>query len=174
MTSSKYKFGIDFHGVITASPAFFRDFTALAFDRDYEVFVISGGPYLVVKNFLDSWKIRYNNIFSLIDHFASRGQVKYFPNGNFKVPDELWDKAKAEYCLQNGIDIQIDDTPGYGASFSTPFCCYNPENRTCEVGGKVICAVSGKAPACMCTPTAQFPSGKRASSWRIWTRWPRR
>ena len=42
------------------------------------------------------------------------------------------------YCLQNGIDIQIDDTPGYGASFSTPFCCYNPENRTCEVGGKVI------------------------------------
>ena len=121
MTSSKYKIGIDFHGVITASPAFFRDFTALAFDRDYEVFVISGGPYLVV-----------------IDHFASRGQVKYFPNGNFKVPDELWDKAKAEYCLQNGIDIQIDDTPGYGASFSTPFCCYNPENRTCEVGGKVI------------------------------------
>ena len=113
MTSSKYKIGIDFHGVITASPAFFRDFTALAFDRDYEVFVISGGPYLVVKNFLDSWKIRYNNIFSLIDHFASRGQVKYFPNGNFKVPDELWDKAKAEYCLQNGIDIQIDDTPGY-------------------------------------------------------------
>ena len=138
MTSSKYKIGIDFHGVITASPAFFRDFTALAFDRDYEVFVISGGPYLVVKNFLDSWKIRYNNIFSLIDHFASRGQVKFFPNGNFKVPDELWDKAKAEYCLQNGIDIQIDDTPGYGASFSTPFCCYNPENRTCEVGGKVI------------------------------------
>ena len=120
MTSSKYKIGIDFHGVITASPAFFRDFTALAFDRDYEVFVISGGPYLV------------------IDHFASRGQVKYFPNGNFKVPDELWDKAKAEYCLQNGIDIQIDDTPGYGASFSTPFCCYNPENRTCEVGGKGI------------------------------------
>ena len=48
MTSSKYKIGIDFHGVITASPAFFRDFTALAFDRDYEVFVISGGPYLVV------------------------------------------------------------------------------------------------------------------------------
>ena len=83
MTSSKYKIGIDFHGVITASPAFFRDFTALAFDRDYDVFVISGGPYLVVKNFLDSWKIRYNNIFSLIDHFASRGQVKYFPNGNF-------------------------------------------------------------------------------------------
>ena len=31
MTSSKYKIGIDFHGVITASPAFFRDFTALAF-----------------------------------------------------------------------------------------------------------------------------------------------
>ena len=57
MTSSKYKIGIDFHGVITASPAFFRDFTALAFDRDYEVFVISGGPYLVVKTgFSEGWK----------------------------------------------------------------------------------------------------------------------
>ena len=52
MTSSKYKIGIDFHGVITASPAFFRDFTALAFDRDYEVFVISGGPYLVVLSLI--------------------------------------------------------------------------------------------------------------------------
>lgn len=138
MTDSKYKIGIDFHGVITEAPVFFRDFAALALDKGYEIYVISGGPHLVVQNFLNAWHIGYNHIFSLIDHFASRGQVKYFSNGNFKVPDELWNTAKAEYCLKNHIDIQIDDTPNYGASFSTPFCCYNPQTHTCEIGDRTI------------------------------------
>ena len=138
MMDSKVRIGIDFHGVITEAPAFFRDFTALAIERNYEVHIISGGPYSVEKNFLDSWKIQYTQIFSLLDYFAARGQVEYFANGNFKVPDVLWDKAKAEYCLQHNINIQIDDTFNYGKSFSTPFCLYNAATATCEVGGKTI------------------------------------
>ena len=38
------RIGIDFHGVITEAPAFFRDLTTLAFDKDYEIYIISGGP----------------------------------------------------------------------------------------------------------------------------------
>ena len=132
------RIGIDFHGVITEAPAFFRDLTTLAFDKDYEIYVISGGPYLVEKNFLDAWQIKYTAIFSLLEHFASHGQVTYFENGNFKVPDELWNKAKAEYCLEHNIDIQIDDTFEYGKNFSTPFCLYNSKTSTCEIGSKVI------------------------------------
>ena len=64
------RIGIDFHGVITEAPAFFRDLTTLAFDRDYEIYIISGGPYLVEKNFLDAWHIKYTEIFSLLEHFA--------------------------------------------------------------------------------------------------------
>lgn len=138
MTSKKLKIGIDFHGVITEEPAFFREFTALAFDRGHEIHIVSGGPYLVERNFLDTWKISYTRIFAMVDHFASLGQVEYFPNGNFKVPDELWNKAKAEYCLKNGIDIQIDDTPAYGIFFSTPFCCYNAAGKICDLGGKMV------------------------------------
>ena len=38
MTDSKYKIGIDFHGVITEAPVFFRDFAALALDKGYEIY----------------------------------------------------------------------------------------------------------------------------------------
>jgi len=138
MVSRKLKIGMDFHGVITEAPSFFREFTALAFDHGHEIHIISGGPYLVERNFLDTWKISYTTIFAMVDHFASLGQIEYFANGNFKVPDELWNKAKAEYCLANDIDIQIDDTPSYGDFFTTPFCWYNAAGRVCDLGNKIV------------------------------------
>ncbi len=138
MKHSSYKIGIDFHGVITVSPSFFREFSELAYAHGHEIYIISGGPYIVVRNFLDTWKIRYQHIFSLIDHFSSKGQVEYFSNGNFKVPDNLWDQAKAEYCRENGIDIQIDDTASYGIYFDRPFCYYDSQRRCCEISGRHI------------------------------------
>ena len=90
------------------------------------------------KDFLQAWHIQYTQIFSLLDYFASRGKVEYFDNGNFKVPDELWNKAKADYCRENNIDIQIDDTASYGNDFSTPFCLYNPQTATCTIADKNI------------------------------------
>ncbi len=133
MRSFNLRIGIDFHGVITSNPTFFRNFTALAISKGHEIFIVSGGPFLVEKKFLDAWHIQYTQIFSLLDHFASCGQVEYFDNGNFKVPDELWNKAKAQYCQDNNIDIQIDDTAHYGTEFSTPFCLYNPETASCTM-----------------------------------------
>lgn len=138
MRSFNLRIGIDFHGVITEDPAFFRNFTALALSKGHEIFIISGGPQQVEKKFLKAWHIQYTEIFSLLDYFAGRGQVKYFDNGNFKVPDELWNKAKAQYCKEHDIDIQIDDTAQYGDSFSTPFCHYNSQTAICTISGQDI------------------------------------
>ena len=127
------RIGIDFHGVITEAPVFFRNFNALALNKGHEIYIISGGPHQVEKDFLKAWHIQYTKIFSLLDHFAARGKVEYFDNGNFKVPDELWNKAKADYCRENDIDIQIDDTARYGDDFSTPFCLYDPKTSSCTM-----------------------------------------
>lgn len=138
MTSKSFKIGVDFHGVITAAPSFFRDFNGLALSRGHEIHVVSGGPYLVERKFLDSWQIGYSQIFALVDYFAGMGKITYFANGNFKVPDELWNRAKAEYCLQNNINIQIDDTAMYGTFFRTPFALYNAAGHSCRIGGQLI------------------------------------
>ena len=138
MTDSRYKIGIDFHGVITEAPVFFAIFAALALDKGYEIYVISGGPHLVVQNFLNAWHIGYNHIFSLIDHFASRGQVKYFSNGNFKVPDELWNTAKAEYCLKTTLISKLMTLPTTALRFPRRFVVHNPQTHTCEIGGRTI------------------------------------
>ena len=140
------RIGIDFHGVITSNPTFFRNFTALALSQGHEIFIISGGPFLVEKKFLDAWHIQYTEIFSLLDYFASLGQVEYFDNGNFKVPDELWNKAKSQYCQEHNIDIQIDDTAHYGAEFSTPFCLYDAETLSCSMPDNSIISFN-KSPA---------------------------
>lgn len=138
MASSKLKIGIDFHGVITANPIFFKKFTHLAQRKGYLIYVISGGPRQKVKSFLDENQIHYYDIFSLVDYFSELGEVRYSADGSFEVDKQLWNSAKAKYCYDNGIDIQIDDSPEYGISFSTPFCHYNPEQKVCEVDGYKI------------------------------------
>ena len=132
------RIGIDFHGVISENPTYFRDFSAVAYERGHTIYVISGGPYSVEKSFLDFWGIKYTEIFSMLDYFARRGQVEYFANGNFKVPDCLWDEIKGKFCRDNEIDIHIDDTLQYGKNFSTPFCWYDKKGKLCIADGKKI------------------------------------
>ena len=132
------RIGIDFHGVISENPTYFRDFSALAYERGHTIYIISGGPYSVEKSMLEVWGIKYTEIFSMLDYFARRGQVEYFANGNFKVPDCLWNEIKGTYCRDNKIDIHIDDTLQYSKSFSTPFCWYDKEKNLCVVQGRKI------------------------------------
>ena len=132
------RIGIDFHGVISEKPAYFREFSAAAYARGHTIYVISGGPYSVEKSMLDMWGIKYTEIFSMLDYFARRGQVEYFANGNFKVPDCLWNEIKGIYCRDNEIDIHIDDTVAYSKNFFTPFCLYSKEDDACCVQGNKI------------------------------------
>lgn len=138
MTNSDYKIGIDFHGVITSAPSFFKNFTRLAQAKGWKIYVISGGPYQKVKDYLDKQGIKYDKIFALVDYFSEQGKVIYGGDGHFEVDKELWNKAKAEYCREQNVNIQIDDSPEYGVAFSTPFCHFNPEKKVCEVDGHKI------------------------------------
>ena len=36
--------------------------------------------------------------------------------------DELWNKAKADYALEEKLDLVYDDSPRYGKYFKTPYC----------------------------------------------------
>jgi hypothetical protein len=131
------RIGIDFHGVINHNPEFFRAFTKVAFEKGHEIYIVSGGTYEEEKDYLDVWNIKYTHIFALIDYFKKIGKIEFFNDGIFRVSDELWDKAKADYCRIN-IDIHIDDTVRYRKNFTTPFCLYDKISKSCILGNRVI------------------------------------
>ncbi len=125
------KIGIDYHGVITANPEFFKDFNTLALARGIQIYILSGGFEKDITDFLRQHQIPYSHIWSLADYFDKNKQLTYLPDGSFKVDDKLWNAAKAEYCEQHGINFHIDDSVLYGEHFTTPFCLYDVKNKTC-------------------------------------------
>ena len=133
MTSAdKLKIGLDFHGVITDNPEYFKVFANEALRRGYEIHIISGGPKATIEKFLQQWGIKYTDIFAIVDYYDARGCVTFYENGEFKVPDKLCNCAKAAYCDENGINIHIDDTMSYSEGFTTPFCFYDVKTRHCR------------------------------------------
>lgn len=134
MRKNKLKIGLDFHGVISKRPDFFSRLSQAACQRGYEVHIITGGPSKIVESFLKEHKIFFNEIFAIYDYYDAQGEVEYFSNGEFKVPDKLWNSAKAEYCTTRGINIHIDDSRQYAKWFTTPFCRYNDKSQNCHLG----------------------------------------
>lgn len=55
--ADKLKIGLDFHGVITDNPEYFKVFANEALRRGYEIHVISGGPKATIEKFLRQWGI---------------------------------------------------------------------------------------------------------------------
>ena len=125
------KIGLDFHGVVSARPKYFAQFTAEAVRRGHEIHIITGGPSQVVAAQLRRYHIAYTKIFAVLDYYDARGQVTYFDNGEYKVPDRLWDSAKAEYCSIEGINMHIDDSSEYVKWFTTPYCRYQNTVQDC-------------------------------------------
>ena len=132
------KVGIDFHGVITAIPDFFRKFNQTLLEQGHLVYILSGGSRQDVREFLQEHEIPYSVIWSIKDYFAAKNKIKYFPNGSFKVEDSLWDNAKAKYCQRKKIDFHIDDSKVYGREFKTPYCHYDAQKHHCVVGKKEV------------------------------------
>ena len=128
----KLKIGLDYHGVINRQPAYFSLFTDEALRRGHEIHIITGGPRDVVEKLLQKDNIRYSCIFAILDYYDAKGIVEYFDNGEFKIPDKLWDSAKAEYCSLNGINMHIDDSRSYVRWFTTPYCHYDAEKQNCR------------------------------------------
>lgn len=127
----KIKIGLDFHGVITSHPQYFSKFCSQAIEKGYEIHIITGGPQKVVEDYLHQNNIPYTTIFAVLDFYDAQGQVKYFENGEFKIPEELWDSAKAEYSQKQQINIHIDDSKQYAKWFTTPYCFYDAKAQKC-------------------------------------------
>lgn len=144
---SAIKIGIDYHGVITANPQFFKEFNTLALEQGIEIFVLSGGFEKDIAEFMQQKQIPYTFIWSLADYFNANKQLVYLPDGSFKVDNNLWNKAKADFCRQNGINFHIDDSVLYGEHFSTPFCLYDINNRSCCLRDKNAVCVDFDKPA---------------------------
>lgn len=141
------KIGIDYHGVITANPEFFKDFSTLAMAQGIEIYVLSGGFEKDITAFLRQHQIPYTYIWSLADYFDKNKQLTYLSDGSFKVDNKLWNAAKAEYCEQHGINFHIDDSVLYGEHFTTPFCLYDVKNKTCCLRDNNRCCIDFDKPA---------------------------
>ena len=135
---AKIKIGLDFHGVISNDPDFFSGLSKLAIDKGHEIHIISGGINKEEQEILRKHKVKHTQIFSMVHYFDGLGEVTYFNDGTFQVDDELWNKVKAEYCQEYGIDIMIDDSPRYGKHFQTPYCRYDAQDLSGTVNGHFL------------------------------------
>ncbi|HEU5114982.1 MAG TPA: hypothetical protein VFT82_04430, partial [Candidatus Paceibacterota bacterium] len=123
--SKKIKIGLDLHGVVDARPDFFRELARSLVDNGHEVHVITGGTKEREMEKLKELDFPHTHFFSITDHHLGLGTpVEWDEKGNPHLDTYLWDKTKAEYCLENGIDLHIDDSDIYHYFFKTPYTRY--------------------------------------------------
>jgi hypothetical protein len=102
------------------------------------VHIISGGPYEVISRYLAERQIKYSRLWCIYDYFAQRKELKILPDGSFRVDDELWNNAKAEYCQRENICFHIDDSTFYGRNFKIPYCLYDNQYKICRLNSREI------------------------------------
>ena len=127
------KIGLDYHGVIDCCPTYFSQFCSAAINRGHQIFIITGGPAVKIKQILDNIPIAYNHIFAITDYYQALGMVEQTADGSFAIPDKLWNQAKGEFCFRNHIDFHIDDSLAYRPWFQTPFCWFDNQTFSCSL-----------------------------------------
>ena len=132
------KIGIDFHGVINTDPDFFRDFSQIISQHDIEIHIISGGPRDKIIQYLQEHSIRYDKVWCIFDYYRYQNKVSFLPDGSFYVDDVLWDRAKAQYCQREKINLHIDDSDIYGRYFTTGYCLYNASAKSGNINNVSI------------------------------------
>jgi hypothetical protein len=128
-SSTKFKIGLDLHGVIDSLPDFFGFLTQSVIKNGGEIHILTGGSWnSELESQLSNYGIVWTHSFSVYDHLINSntpttGEIK-FPDGTIqkKFVGDDWDKAKGDYCKENGISLHIDDTLIYNDFFTTPFC----------------------------------------------------
>ena len=140
------KIGIDYHGVINSNPEFFKKFADSALKENHRIIILSGSSADEVETYLTTYQIPFSEIYSLLDDFKRRGLVQFYEDGSFFVNNDIWNKAKAKYCLEHKVDVHIDDSMLYGAYFQTPFCLYALSSKRCTFAKKNIVINFNQAP----------------------------
>lgn len=113
------KIGLDVHGVITKYPELFSAFSKFIIENGGEIHIITGSQLnqkLISK--LESYEIAYTKIFSISTYLLEQGEsVEWDDPDNPWFPDEVWNKAKADYCQREGIVLHMDDSKVYEKYF---------------------------------------------------------
>lgn len=127
-STSKFKLGLDIHGVIDKYPKEMSFLSNSIILSGGEVHIITGGSWNEeLESLLKSSGIEWTKIFSVYDHLISIGEgmdgLHTFKDGKTqrRFDSDIWDKAKGEYCEKNNISLHIDDSSLYGSYFTTPF-----------------------------------------------------
>lgn len=130
----KLRLGLDVHGVIDGDPGFFADLSEMMFDRDHEVYIITGrekGKELVDE--IVSYKVVYTDILSITSYQKMLGTpVSYLDDRKSQpvMDPEIWNPTKAALCASAGIHIMVDDSLIYGKYFldvKTQYITYTSE-----------------------------------------------
>lgn len=126
--SSRFKVGLDLHGVIDTLPEFFSFLSDSIIKNGGEVHIITGGSWNEdLQGQIESYGIQWTHKFSVYDYLIETGAKKEgnhtFIDGSIqdKFSKEIWDRVKADYCRDNDINLHIDDTLVYNDYFTTPF-----------------------------------------------------
>lgn len=124
------KLGFDIHGVIDEQIPFFVELTQLLVGAGHEVHIISGPKKEKILVELVNLGVSFTHVFSITDYHLSMGmQVEFDDQDNPHMPDYLWDKTKAEYCLKHGIQLHLDDSDVYNYFFKTPYARYYSKTK---------------------------------------------
>ena len=129
----KLKIGVDLHGVATDAKEFFQVFTKTMVAAGHEVHIITG-PRVTekLKQEIKDLDLSFTHVFSITDHHLAVGTpIEFDAHGNPFMDDYLWDRTKADYCLQMGISLHLDDSDAYNYFFKTPYArFYSKTKRT--------------------------------------------
>ncbi len=137
MHPSKLKIGLDYHGVIDSDYEYFAEFAAFARSRGHRIYVISGAPKVALCNELSQHNFTADFLFSVLDYCMALGLIVQ-DAFDIKIDDYAWNRAKAEFCFYNHINLHIDDNQQYCNYFSTICCCFNGFDRFCRISENLI------------------------------------
>lgn len=120
------KIGLDIHGVIDANPELFSALSKMFIAAGAEVHIITGPKFSQVEDILKKHDIAYTHFCSIVEEAVKQGHhVRWADENNPWIDDkDIWDKIKAVYCKEHGIDLHIDDSSVYGQHFETPYLHY--------------------------------------------------
>ena len=127
--SHKLKIGLDYHGVIDNNVIYFSKFCDYAQKNGCKIFIITGGPGILIKDKLKNYNIAYDFVFAISDYYQALNIIIQQDNGSLSIPENMWNSGKADFCYRNKIDIHIDDSTKYFKDFVTPYCYYDKKKN---------------------------------------------